>query len=259
MRRVLSLHFPALSIDLARRRARRAGADRVLLTETVAGRVLVVRHCRNSALDGVRSGQTVAEARSLMAPTAAPSRLQRHHHTAQRVGGAVVPGLRQAQPRGHARLAFGRVQRPPGGPDRQVARGLPRLRPGQTKGGHDRMDQRGIGGQQRVTVQKRIDAGRARLQHYIRRRGQRLQPRRLRRTVQHDRGAPGAIGLPIERPAAILKRRLGPRGIAGGRFHRQNLGPHQGQHTPGQQTPVIGQIQDPQARQCPRHSVYQLS
>ena len=77
MRRVLALHFPALSIDLAqRRRARSArGASRsgaptscVLLTRTAAGRTLVVARCNEAARRGVRVGLTLGEADALIDP-----------------------------------------------------------------------------------------------------------------------------------------------------------------------------------------------
>lgn len=108
MRRVLALALPDLAIDLARRRRRRAerpapgsaapldvgppiaarqpaaagrGGRRptraaawphpgspILLTESIAGRALVVRRCPSAAARGVRVGLTVDEARALLAP-----------------------------------------------------------------------------------------------------------------------------------------------------------------------------------------------
>lgn len=75
MRRPLSLHFPALSIDLAQRRraraARRPGAPPtscLLLTRTTAGRALVVARCNEAARRGVRTGLSLAEAQALIDP-----------------------------------------------------------------------------------------------------------------------------------------------------------------------------------------------
>ncbi|MEL6715320.1 MAG: DNA polymerase Y family protein, partial [Planctomycetota bacterium] len=75
MRRVLALVLPSLSIDLAQRRRDRAArvpgrapTSCVLLTETRAGRALVVERCNEAARRGVRVGLSLAEAQALIDP-----------------------------------------------------------------------------------------------------------------------------------------------------------------------------------------------
>lgn len=75
MRRVLSLHVPHLSIDLAQRRRARAGrrpgalpTSCLLLTHEDRGRTLVVQRCSEAARRGIRVGLTLGEAQALIDP-----------------------------------------------------------------------------------------------------------------------------------------------------------------------------------------------